>query len=93
MQNTIKSNLNKEEIDKHNLNTEIENLKENMSMMSELKEKGNSMEDYVRKIKSENETLKENFKNLESKIEIKDKEITNSAISEVQIQDMNCKLE
>lgn len=64
-----------------------------MSMMSELKEKGNSMEDYVRKIKSENETLKENFKNLESKIEIKDKEITNSAISEVQIQDMNCKLE
>lgn len=93
MQNTIKSNLNKEEIDKHNLNTEIENLKENMSMMSELKEKGNSMEDYVRKIKSENETLKENFKNLESKIEIKDKELTNSAISEVQIQDMNCKLE
>jgi predicted nuclease with TOPRIM domain len=93
LQNTIKSNLNKEEIDKHNLNTEIENLKENMSMMSELKEKGNSMEDYVRKIKSENETLKENFKNLESKIEIKDKEITNSAISEVQIQDMNCKLE
>lgn len=64
-----------------------------MSMMSELKEKGNSMEDYVRKIKSENETLKENFKNLESKIEIKDKELTNSAISEVQIQDMNCKLE
>lgn len=93
MQNTIKSNLNKEEIDKHNLNTEIENLKENMSMMSELKEKGNSMEDYVRKIKSENETLKENFKNLESKIEIEDKELTNSAISEVQIQDMNCKLE
>lgn len=93
MQNTIKSNLNKEEIEKHNLNTEIENLKENMSMMSELKEKGNSMEDYVRKIKSENETLKENFKNLESKIEIKDKELTNSAISEVQIQDMNCKLE
>jgi len=93
LQNTIKSNLNKEEIDKHNLNTEIENLKENMSMMSELKEKGNSMEDYVRKIKSENETLKENFKNLESKIEIKDKELTNSAISEVQIQDMNCKLE
>jgi len=93
LQNTIKSNLNKEEIDKHNLNTEIENLKENMSMMSELKEKGNSMEDYVRKMKSENETLKENFKNLESKIEIKDKELTNSAISEVQIQDMNCKLE
>jgi len=45
------------------------------------------------KIKEENSTLKDNYKTLESKIDIKDKELQNNTLSQFAIQERDDKLE
>lgn len=61
--------------------------------MSDQKEKIISHEEYVMKIKEENSTLKDNYKTLESKIDIKDKELQNNTLSQFAIQERDDKLE
>lgn len=61
-------------------------------MISDVKEIRHNMEDYLKKFTVENEHLKENYKLLETQIEIKDKELAFSAASDVQIQDISGKM-
>jgi len=60
LQEKLKSTIDNFEVERHRYKSEIENLNENLSLMSDWKEKGTSMEEYIKKMKSENDTLKDN---------------------------------
>lgn len=89
----MKSTIDNFEVERHQYKSENENLNEKLSLMSDYKEKIISHEEYVIKIKEENSTLKDNYKTLESKIDIKDKELQNNTLSQFAIQERDDKLE
>jgi len=60
LQNKLKKTIDNFEIERHNFYSEKENLNEQLSLMSDLKEKGGNLEDYIKKLKGENESIKNN---------------------------------